>query len=80
MDGVETCAWFSTSFLDLGVTVGAEVIFGYKPTPIVFVGRNRGFCSDNGCGGAEETRGGEEKKQSESSGASHGDDHTQLCV
>jgi hypothetical protein len=38
MDGVETCAWFSTSILDLGVIVGAEVIFGYKPTPIVLVG------------------------------------------
>jgi hypothetical protein len=79
MDGVETCAWYSTSILDLGIIVGAEVIFGYKPTPILLVGRNCSFCSDNGCGGAEEKRDSEEKKQSESNGASHGDDHPQLC-
>jgi hypothetical protein len=80
MDGVETCACCSASFLDLRIIVGAEVIIGYKPTPIVFVGRNCSFCSDNGCGGAEEKRDDEEKKQSESNGASHGDDHAQLCV
>jgi hypothetical protein len=80
MDGVETCACCSASILDLGIIVGAEVIFVYEPTPIVLVGRNCSVCSDNGCDGAEEKRDDEEKRESESNGASHGDDHTQLCA